>query len=263
MKTTNRFFTAIVVVLLLISTYSFSQDEQRPMYLSVTTMYWNSDSDMSMDDWKAGEKEYMDKVTKNNEYIKSARYYTHLMTPNSNEVMYVQTYSSWEAIEKAADRSKELENEAWPDEVTRKAFLDKMGSAYSDFHSDEIYATLPGAKNLSGEPSDEAILYVRKNKRAFPKDGSTEELKGLSTRMLEDVIVKNEFIQGYWPSQHNWGSDRRDYIEAFMLNSLGDLDKMFNKNQDLMKAAFTKEESKAMGKYFKGHGDYIYSVVKL
>lgn len=262
MKTTNRFFTAIVVVLLLISTYSFSQEE-RPMYVSATTMYWNPDSDMSMDDWKAGEKEYMDKVTKKNEHIKSARYYTHLMTPNSNEVMYVQTYSSWEAIEKAADRSKELENEAWPEEVTRKAFLDKMGSAYADFHSDEIYATLPGAKDVVGELSDDAILYVRKNKRAFPKDGSDKEFSDLSKKMLENVIYKNDYIKGYYPNQHNWGSDRRDFLEAIFLDSMGDLDKMFDKNSELMKEAFTKEESKAMGKYFKGHGDYIYSVVKL
>lgn len=263
MKTTNQFFTAIAAMFLLFSAFSFSQEEKRPMYISVTTMYWNSDSDMSMDDWKAIEKEYFDKVTKKNEHVIWAGYFTHLLTPDSNEVVYAQTYPSWEAIEKAAARNTELENAAWPDKTAREAFLKKMNSAYADFHSDEIYATLPEAKMSSAELPEDAILYIRKNKHAFPKDGTKEELKGFMDRMLTNVINKNDYIKAYYPNQHVWGSDRRDFVQAFYLDSLGDLDKMFKKNQELMKAAFTKEESKAMGKYFKSHGDYIYGVVKL
>tara|TARA_R110000868_G_scaffold89492_3_gene249105 strand:- start:15429 stop:16220 length:792 start_codon:yes stop_codon:yes gene_type:complete len=263
MKTTNRFFTAMAAMLLLFSSFSFAQENKAPAYLTVTTMYWNPDSDMSMDDWKAGEKEYMDKVTKKNEYILWGGYVTHLMTPNSNEVVYAQSYPSWEAIEKAAARNVELEKEAWPNETERKAFLDKMGSAYAPFHSDEIYATLSGVKELTGDLPDGAVLYIRKNKRAYPEDGTTDEYIGFRKRIVENVIKKNDYIKGYYPSQHNWGSDRRDFMEAMYLNSLGDLDKMFKKNQELMTVTFTKEEAKAYGKYFKGHGDYVYSVVKL
>ena len=263
MKTTNRFFYAIAAALLLFSTYSFSQEEERGTYLSLTTMYWNSDSDMSMDDWKAGEKEYMDKVTKKNEFIMWSGYFTHLLTPNSNEVVYGQTYPNWEAMEKAAARSAELEKEAWPDKAVREAFLKKMNSAYADFHSDEIYATLPGIKAINGELPDGAIVYVRKNKRAYPENGTGEEINGFMKRTLEDVIKKNDYIKGYYPSMHAWGSDRRDFIQAFYLNSLGDLDKMFNKSTELTKSVFTEDEAKAMGKYFKGHGDYVYSLIKL
>jgi len=81
--------------------------------------------------------------------------------------------------------------------------------------------------------------------------------------MLENVINKNDFLRAYYPSQHAYGSDRRDFIEIFYLNSLADLDKAFDKNQELMKDAFTEEEAKAMGKYFSGHGDYVYSIIKL
>jgi len=263
MKTTKRFFTTFLALFLLLTFNSFSQEDSRPMYITVTTMYWNGDSDMTMDEWKAGEKEYMEKVTKKNEHIMSAGYYTHLITENSNEVLYVQTYKTWDAIEKAAARSTELEKDAWPDEATRKAFLDKMGSAYSDYHSDEIYATLPGAKvHSSGDLSDGAILYIRKNTRAFPKDGSNEEISGFNKKMLENVVNKNEYIKGYYPSMHAWGADRRDFIQAFFLNSLSDLDKMFTKSQELMKASFSEEEGKAYGRYFKRHGDYVYAVVK-
>lgn len=263
MKTTNRFFAAFLVMLLFISMNSFSQEDKGPKYFTVTTMHWNPDSDMSMDEWKAGEKEYMEKVTSKNEHVMGAWYYTHLLTPNSNEVLYVQSFSSWEAIDKATAKSAELEKAAWTDQAAREAFLKKMASAYADFHSDEIYATLPGGKEMAAAPSEDAILYVRINKRAYPKDAPKDELKGLATKMNKDVIGKNEFIQGYWPSQHFWGSDRRDFVQAFMLNSMGDLDKMFDKNTELMKAAFSEDESKAMGKYFESHGDYIYGVVKL
>jgi len=263
MKTTNRFFTAIAAMLLLFSSMSFSQEDKRPMYVTVTTMYWSSDSDMSMADWKAGEKEYMEKVTKKNEYIMWAGYFLHLMTSNSNEILYAQTYPSWEAIEKASARNVELEKEAWPDEATRKAFLDKMNSAYAHFHSDEIYATIPGAKTGTFEITDNTIMYMRKNKRAFPKDGSWDEYSKLNEKFLANVINKNDYIKAYYPSVHAWGADRRDFIEVFYLDSMEDLDKMFNKSQELMKGAFTKEESMAMGKYFKSHGDYVYSVVKL
>lgn len=264
MKTTNRFFAAIAAMLLLFNTsiISAQEDQKRPMYITATTMYWNSDSEGTMDEWKAIEKEYMDKVTKKNEHIMGAQYYTHLLTPNSNEVIYVQSYSSWDAIEKANARNGELEKEAWPDEEARMSFLKKMNSAYADYHSDEIYETLPGAKHMEGEMTKDMIMYLRQNKRAYPKDVPEGEFMALRKKQL-DVTKKNEYIKAYWPSMHAWGNDRRDFNEAILLDSLGDLDKMFDRNQELMKEVFTEEEGKAMGKYFKGHGDYIYTAVKL
>ncbi len=262
MKTTNRFFVAMTVMLLLFSTSSFSQEDQRPLYVSVTTMHFNTDNDG--DDWKAVEKEYMDKVTKKNEHIRGASFHTHLMTPDSREVLYVQSYPSWEAIDAAAARNSELEKEAWPDEDARNAFLDKQGAYYSDFHSDEIYATMEGAKLLAGESDKDMVLYVRKNQRAFPEDGSAEEFNELRQKLFDNTINKNEYVKAYYPSQHIWGSDRRDFIQAFILDSLGDLDKMFDRGTELGEDALTEEEGKAMGKYFTGvHGDYVYTAVKL
>ncbi|MGE5944474.1 MAG: hypothetical protein ACM31G_09065 [Flavobacteriales bacterium] len=263
MKTTNHFIAALASMLLLFSAFSFSQENKIPEYYTVTTMYMNSNTGMTLDEWKAGEKEYMEKVTSKNEYILSASYFGHYLTPNSNEILYVQSYPNWEAIDKASARSAELEKLAWPDETNRKAFLKKMGSAFTDLHSDEIYAILPDRILVSGELPENAILYVRKNKRAFPKDGTSEEFMEFMKRMNENVIGKNEYIKGYYPSHHSWGSDRRDFMQAFYLDSLGDLDNMFDKNDELMKTTFTEEEGKAMGKYFESHGDYIYGVIKL
>ena len=267
MKTTNQFFTTLLAMLLMFSTPAiFAQDEEapkRPEYITVTTMYWNSKSDGTMDEWKAVEKEYMDKVTSKNEYVIGGYYYTHLLTENSNEVLYVQSYPNWEALDKAAARNSELEKEAWPDEKARKAFLKNMNSAYSSYHSDEIYATLPGAKVLPAAPEGDMVLYLRQNKLAFPEDGTNEEFSALRKKIIENVINKNDYIKGYYPSIHAWGSDRRDLNEGVLLNSLDDLGKMFDRNTELMKEALTKEESKALGKYIKGHGDYVYTAVKL
>ena len=267
MKTTNQFFTAFLAIVLMFSTPTiFAQEEEapaRPEYMTVTTMYWNSENDSTMDEWKAVEKEYMEKVTSKNEYVMGGWYYTHLLTENSNEVLYVQSYPNWEALDKAGARNSELEKEAWPDDEAREAFLKKMNSAFSMYHSDEIYATFPGAKVLPAAPEGDMILYLRQNKLAYPEDGTQEEFMSLHKKILENVINKNEYIKGYYPSMHAWGSDKRDFNEGILFDSLDDLGKMFDRNTELMKEALTEEEGKALGKYFKGHGDYVYTAVKL
>lgn len=261
MKTTNRLFCAIVLILLFFSTSSFSQGD-RPDYFSVTTMYWNKNYEGTMDEWKAMEKEYNEKVTSKNEHIMGSSYHTHLLTPNSNEVLYVQVYPTWADIDLAAARNAELEKEAWPDVDARTAFLKKLNSVFSMYHSDEIYATMPGAKLPKEERTKDMILYMRTNKMAYPKDGSDEEFNGFIKKMQDEVIMKNDYIKAYWPSMHAWGSDKRDFVEAFMIESLSDLEAMFDKNSELMKAAFTEEEGEALGKYYKGHGDAVYTYVK-
>lgn len=262
MKTTNRFFTAIAAALLLFSTTSFSQDEDRPDYFSVTTMYWSKDYQGTMDEWKAMEKEYREKVTSKNEHIMGSSYHTHLLTPNSNEVLYVQVYPTWADIDLASARNSELEKEAWPDADAREAFLKKFNSVFSMYHSDEIYATMPGAKLPKEEMTKDMILYMRTNKMAYPKDGSAKEFNGFMKKIQDEVIMKNDYIKGYWPSMHAWGHDKRDFVEAFMIESLSDLEAMFDKNSELMEAAFTEEEGKAFSKYSKSHGDAVYTYVK-
>ena len=256
---------AITIMLLLCSTFSYSQEEKRPELISVTTMHWNMDKeDYSMDEWKKIEKEYMDKVTKKNEYVVSASFHIHLMTADSRELLYVQSYKNWEDMGKAGKRSAELEKEAWPDEKSRKDFLKDQSSYYADFHSDEIYATLSGAKRSAEKPTKDMVLYIRKSKRAFPSDGSVKEFNELREKAIANSINKNEYIKAYYPNEHAWGADKRDFIEAFFLDSLSDLDKMFDRNQELGKDALSEEDSKALGKYFTGvHGDYLYTAVKL
>ncbi|MEP1490211.1 MAG: hypothetical protein ABJK28_17465 [Algibacter sp.] len=269
MKTTNPFFVAIVLVLLFLSpTTIFSQEEvpKGPEFITVTTNHWNMDKeDFKLSEWKTAEKEYFDKVTMKNEYIMGASMYLHNMTADNTEFITAQTFASWEDIGKFGERTKALEKEAWPDEAERKAFLKNLNSYYANEHSDEIYAPIPGAKFMAEKPTKDMVTYVRKSHFAFPEEGTMEEFKTLRMEGNAAIVQKNEYVKAYYPHVHAWGSDKTEYIEVFFLDDLADLDKMFDRGDELMKEAYPDtEENKAKGKvwrsYFTGvHGDYLYT----
>ncbi len=267
-KTTNLKFITMAFIMLLLNLSMFAQDEaNRPKYLSVTTMHWNMDKeDFSMDAWKALQKEYLQKVTSKNEYITSSSFYTHLFTPDNSEVLSVQTYPSWEAINKAAQRNEELAKQAWPDENARNAFFKKLDDYFSVKHSDEIYAPIDGAKLLPDNNTKDLVLYVRKTHFTYPEDGTQKEFNEMRSENFAKVLSKNEYIKGYYPNVHAWGSDKTEFVEAFFVDSLCDMEKMFDKNSELIDQAWPgdagKQRGKKWGKYLTGvHGDAAYTLV--
>lgn len=250
-----------------LQTMNINAQEERPGFVTVTTAHWNPDSDATMKEWIDTEKEYFDKVIKKNDLIWSADVLVHYYTPDNSEVVFVTTYKNWEDIEKAEERNNELAKEAWPDDTKRKAYFQKEGSFYSNKHSDEIYSTLDYAK-LNKENSDEPMVcYIRVNHLAFPPDGKADEINAARKEFVTEVIDKNPIIKGYYPMRHYWGSDSRDFVEAFIVGSLGDLEAMFDKNQELINAHWPDEAKRkaffdTVGKYFTGwHGDFIYRTV--
>jgi len=270
MKTTKHYFFAIAT-LLLFNLSVFAQDEEpkRPMYVTATTMHWNMDKeDFDMKEWIALEKEYLEKVTMKNELVMGSHYYMHRYTADNRELILVRTFASWADIDKAGERDTELINEAWPDEDARKAFFKNQDSYYAPFHSDEIYATMSGAKVMTEDAGEDMVLYVRKRHFANPEDGSNEEFNELRDEFLENVIHKNELIKGYYPNSHAWGSDKTEYVEAFLFNSMADLDSFGERSGELVEEhwpdeAEREEMRKKGGKYFTGvHGDYIYSLIE-
>ncbi|MDO7170881.1 hypothetical protein [Mariniflexile sp. AS56] len=270
MKTTNQFLrTMAIVVLLCISTPSFAQEaSNRPEYVVRTTLHWNMDmEDFDMATWKAGEKEYLEKVTRKNEYIMSSSVYVHQMTPDNTELLSVRAFRTWGDIEKASAKDAELEKAAWPDETARKAFLKKLASYYSHEHADEIYSTLPTAKAIPEGNTKDLILYIRTTHLAYPEDGDNNELKALWTESFDKLIKTNPIIKGYYPNRHAWGNDGTEIVEAIFLESLADMDKMFDSFEELSKKAWPDEAArKARGKkydkYFTGvHGDAVYKLI--
>lgn len=270
MKTTIRLFMAIAITLLLFSTTLFAQDAAPagPEYITVTTLHWNMDyEDFDREEWMAVEKEYLDKVTSKNEHIMGSGFYWHFYTSDNTELVYVQAYASWEDIDKSNDRNNELAEEAWPEEEARDAFFDKQSAYYDDYHSDEIYATLGGAKVMTAPPTEDMITYVRTSYLAYPDDGTQKEFNDLRNELIENTVNKNELIKAYYPNVHAWGSDRREFVEAIYVDSLVDLDKIFDRNEELIKEHWPDENDrkaffKKMGKYFTGqHGDRIFTYI--
>jgi hypothetical protein len=272
MKTISQFFAVIVTGLLL----SFSHDvvaqdaaasePPTPQYYTVTTMHWNMDYE-GFDEatWKAIEQEYMDNVTVKNEHILTASYYLHHTSPDNSELLYVQGYASWEAIDKASERDGELAQEHWADSTAGRTYFEKRNAYYANKHSDEIYRVTRGTKFFTEAPTDGMILYLRKNHAAFPDDGSGKEFRALLDAKL-DMINKNEYIKAYFPSAHFYGADSTERIEAFFLNSLSDLEKMYARNDELRKEAIPDDAKRAANaaraaKYNTGHGDSFYTLV--
>lgn len=256
------------VLLLCNSTIVLAQEEAKvPQYYTVTKMHWNMDyEDFDLDTWKAVEKEFLDKVVMKNEHLLASSIYLHHTSADNTELLYVQAYESWDAIDKAAERNGELSKEAWSDDEERKAYFKKRNAYYSNLHSDEIYATMSGAKVLQ-EPTKDMILYLRTSHFAFPEDGTLDEFKTLRSEFNEKVIQKNELIKGYYPGAHAYGADRTEFVEAYFFDSAADLDKMFDRSDELMKESWPDEEArkergKKVGKYFTGvHGDAIYTMI--
>jgi hypothetical protein len=47
--------------------------------------------------------------------------------------------------------------------------------------------------------------------------------KGLK-EFNEKVTIKKPFIKAYYAHRNTWGADSRDFLEAFMFDSMGDLE---------------------------------------
>jgi hypothetical protein len=220
-----------------------------------------------MDGWKALEKEYLDKVTKKNDLIIGQEVLRHYFTADNTEILLVTAYESWDAIEKAEAKSDELIKAAWPDENARKAFFEKRQAYYAPNHSDEIYSTFSGAKNPPANFTKQMLYYVRKSHWANPKDGTQKEFDELRNKLLNEVTFKNDYIKAYYPNVHAWGANNTEFTEVFVLESLGDIEKAFDKDDELFNAVWNdeakaKEFNDKFDKYFTGvHGDYIYHSV--
>jgi hypothetical protein len=234
-----------------------------PQFLVLTRVHLSRETKFTLDEWKAQEKEYFDKVTSKNDLIVGTGVLVHYFTSDNSEVLFATVYRTWDDIEKADARNEELAKAAWPDEAQRKAFFDKLGSFYSSEHSDEIRSILPNVKPLAAT-SPGSIFLVQIRHRAFPTDSKPNEFTELMNEYNLNVTLKNSLLNGYYPSRHLWGADSRDYVEAFAYASISDMEKSVEEDDRLEKAhwpdeAKRKEFFAKLNKYFETwHGDAIY-----
>lgn len=253
----------ILLYLLLSSALTFAQNDAR--YIVVTRAHFNLHSKVTVDEWKALEKEYFDKVTAKNDLIVGSNVLVHFYTADNSEVLFATTYRTWDDIDKADAKNNELVKAAWPDEAKRKEAAEKRNSCYTIEHSDEIRLILPNTKHLNA--NSEHIYSVVTRKLTFPSDAKPNELRDLMDEYVKNVVHKNPLVKGYYPQRHLWGADGREYVTAVVYASLSDMDKADEENEKLIKAhwpdeAKRKEFFDKLGRFFEPwHGDALYKHV--
>jgi len=270
MKTLLKLWVALLLLTPLAGTQLLAQDENRPDFVVMTTAHWNMDlaeGEGSPEEWRALEQEYLEKVTKKNEHIMGTAVLRHLYTADNTEAIFVATYKTWADIEQAQARNTELEKAAWPDDVARRAFMDKQGKYYTATHSDEIYATLPGAKLPSAQVDTSRVIYIQKVYRAYPKDAKNSEFQAMRMEYAEKVIQKNPYLLAYYPLAHAWGACSNEMLNVYVVASMADVPKLNQAWTGLEEAAWPDKAArdawfKKYDTYFTGvHGDYIYSTI--
>lgn len=266
MKILKRILKGLLILVFLLPTSIFSQNQEQ-VFVKVKTMHWNMNlADFSMQDWKALELDYFNKITMKNEHILSATVLQHHFTGDSSEILFITVFSSWNDIDLATQRTEELMEATWPNEDDRKAFLKKQAKFYAKAHSDEIYKSIQGTKRI--ENTDLPLLYyVRTSYYTFPEDGSKEEFQSLLNEYNEVVTNNNEFYKGYYPQMHYYGSDRTEFLEVFCAETLAGLEKGIAKQGELFRDHWADEKAQddyndKYGRYLTGiHSDRIFSSV--
>ena len=100
---------------------------------------------MSMTGKGKGMKEYNEKVTLKDPYIKGYYPFRHSWGLTAGILWKLYFYDSFSDIEKSNQKQDELVKEAWPKEADSKAFFDQLKLAFTGIHGDYIYHNLPGA----------------------------------------------------------------------------------------------------------------------
>jgi len=214
-----------------------------PVYVLVTTLH--GVENVNMNEWKAVEKEFFDKVTSKNDLIISQEVLINYFSPSLSDVKLITVYKSWVDIQNVTEYREELIKKAWPNEESRKAFFEKQNSFYTNFHSNNIYRSTKYSIPLNDDEkksTDEPFIYFEQTNILADYDG--KDSYEVYKEYLTNVIQKNKYIRAYYPYRYYLGSDSREFIEMVVVNSLVDLDKMFKKNDALLKKYIPDEEKR-------------------
>ena len=103
MKTIEKLLLGILLITFTFTSIAQEKEEYKPVYLTVTTGHWSSDSNTDYSDWLKTEQEYFNKVTMKNDLIIGSGYYTHFFTADNSEVLFVSVYQNWEDIENSGE----------------------------------------------------------------------------------------------------------------------------------------------------------------
>lgn len=240
-------FLIILFAFMLLTPVVYSQEELKefePVFITVTTLHGVGGVDIN--EWKAIEQEYFDKVTNKIDLLISQEVLVSNILNDFSDIIVVNVFRSWNDIQKVSKLRVDLIEQAWPDENERERFFEKQNSFYSNYHSNEIYISTRLGFNVTDEikkAQKKSFTYLVQTS-TLSDDIGEEGSYDLYKKYVENVFRKNSFIKGYYPQRHLWGSDSRDFVEVFILNSIEDVKKAIENNRILLKELVPDDEKR-------------------
>lgn len=100
-------------------------------------------SQMNMEGKGKNVKEFNEKITFKDPFIKAYYPFRHLWGSNSTDFMEAFFYDSLADLEKSSEKINELIKSTWPNEKDADAFFDELEKSFTGKHSDYIYRNIP------------------------------------------------------------------------------------------------------------------------
>ena len=104
------------------------------------------------------------------------------------------------------------------------------------------------------------VFYIDTN---ILSDRGEKDAYKLYEEYLNAVTYKNSYIKAYYPFRHYWGSDSREFLEIYVVNSLANLEKSIETDKKLFELympdkAKRKEFLKTYRKTVSSHKDELF-----
>ncbi|MCK4561320.1 MAG: hypothetical protein KAT78_00275 [Flavobacteriaceae bacterium] len=236
----------VLLAFAVVTSIAYAQEESKefvPMYTTVTTLHGVSGVDLN--EWKATEQEFFDKVTSKIDLLVVHEVLISNITNDFSDIKVINVFRSWNDIQKVNAIRESLIVSAWPDEEERKLFFEKQNSFYTNYHSDEIFTS-----TKFGFPVKDEIKKSQKKSFAYfiqtstLSDDNGEGSYDDYIKYIKNVFYKNSLIKGYYPLRHLWGADSRDFIEIFVVNSTKDIKNVIENNKVLLKELVPNDEKR-------------------
>jgi GrpB-like predicted nucleotidyltransferase (UPF0157 family) len=103
-------------------------------------------SQMSLNGQGKGLKEFNEKVTLKNPFIKAYYPHRHGWGADNRDFLEAFYYDSLSDLEKSTDKQTQLINTTWPNEDERKVFMTEMDKAFTGIHGDYVYQNEPSLR---------------------------------------------------------------------------------------------------------------------
>jgi hypothetical protein len=242
-------------------TFASKAQTPSPHVYHVTTWTINMPENGSREEMDSLSKEYVEKVIKKNPLILHEWHFRHFFTDDNREYMIIDEYASMKDIEEASSKFDDLEKAAWTDTKKREAFLDRF-NMYFNHHSDKVFAAVAGLTKEGPSSNEEHVFNFQTNYMKNTKMADRAKRDSLNREMFQKIDMKNDLLISQRHMTHFFTNDSHEYMVLTEYKSLSDMEAAFKKDEALVKATYSEEQTKKNDKqwsnYFSHHGDKLF-----